>query len=266
LQSVLTPDTELMQTRFSAASSVYDSYAEHHRLIAEEVERIVLNMNPKSLLEPGSGTGILSEKLNRCFPNAVKTFADAAPGMVRTCREKLPESPFVNHMLWNFEKQKSPGSYDLVVSSCALQWAVDPVSTVNNLSSAVTTGGYTVHAIPVRGMLHELENSFLAESVSGNRLSYLSGREWNSLFCNAGFADCGSFTRNFTVYYRSPAEVLHSIRGIGASLTGHPGSLHVTPVELRRVLKHYSRAYGDTCGAVPATYRIQFVVAKKVLP
>jgi len=266
LQSVLTPDTELIQARFSAASSVYDNYAEHHRLIAEEVERIVLNMNPKSLLEPGSGTGILSEKLNRCFPRAVKTFTDIAPGMVRTCREKLPESPFVNHMLWNFEKQKSPGSYDLVVSSCALQWAVDPVSTVNNLSSAVTTGGYTVHAIPVHGMLQELQDSFRAEGVRWNRLDYLEGEQWKDLFFHEGFVDCGSFLKDFSVRYPGSARVLHAVRGIGASLTGHPGSLHVTPVELRRVLKHYSRAYGDTCGAVPATYRIQFVVARKVLP
>ncbi|RKZ02658.1 hypothetical protein DRQ21_08030 [Candidatus Fermentibacteria bacterium] len=265
MQSVLTPDTELIQARFSVASSVYDSYAEHHRLIAEEVERIVVNMDPGSLLEAGSGTGILSERLNKCFPRTVKTFTDIAPGMVRTCRKRLPESRLINHRLWNFEKQQCSNSFDLVVSSCALQWAADPVSAVRNLSSTVTAGGYTVHAIPARGMLHELENSFRTEGIRWNRLNYLSGDRWNRLFADAGFADCGSFSKDFTVHYRRPSDVLHAVRGIGASLTGHPGAFCVTPVELRKALYRYSRSYSTEHGTVPATYRIHFVVAKKVL-
>ena len=255
-----------MQARFSAASSVYDNYAEHHRLIAEEVEHIVRKLNPESLLEPGSGTGILSEKLNRSFPRAVKTFTDIAPGMVSVCRERLPESPFVSHKIWNFEGKQSLESYDLVVSSCALQWAADPVSAVKNLCSAVAAGGYAVHAIPVRGMLQELQNSFRAEGVTANRLDYLEGKQWSGLFYREGFVDCGSFLKNYTVRYPGPAHVLHAIRGIGASLAGHPGAFCVTPVELRKALNRYSRTYGDEYGAVPATYRIQFVVAKKVLP
>jgi hypothetical protein len=115
-------------------------------------------------------------------------------------------------------------------------------------------------------MLRELENSFRAEGIRWNRLNYMEGEQWKNLFHREALVDCGSFLKDFTVQYRRPSDVLHAIRGIGASLTGHPGAFSVTPVKLRNVLNRYSFMYGDRYGAVPATYRIQFVVAKKVLP
>jgi malonyl-CoA O-methyltransferase len=266
LYRTLIPDRELVRSRFSEASTKYDKYAIHHRLIADEVVEIArtLTHQPESLLELGSGTGILSVKLCRCFPSAKKTFTDFAPGMVETCRGKLPESELITHMITDFENPKYLDSFELVVSSCAVQWASDYSCFVKNQSSSVRTGGFAVHAIPVSGMLAELTESFLRTGGRISQLNYQPGIEWNRLFEDTGFMNAGSFSKDYTVHYRSPAEAVRAIRSIGASLNGHPGALPVSPVSLRKALDFYRSEYGSETGTVPATYRIHFVVAEKV--
>ncbi len=264
MQNVLVPDRDLVRSRFSFASATYDSHAEHHRLIANEVVKIVSSLKTHSLLELGSGTGILSLELNSCFPQAYKVFTDIAPGMVDICRRKLPESKLIRHQVCDFEKAARLGRYSMVVSSCALQWTTDLKAVVNNQSSILREGGFAVHAIPVSGMLWELEDSFHRTGGTMNRLNYLTGTEWNRLFASFGFVDSGSFTRDFTVFYPSPADVLRATRSIGASLNNHPGWSSVSHISLRKALDHYRNKYGDETGAVPATYRVHFMVAKSI--
>ncbi|MCD4706462.1 MAG: methyltransferase domain-containing protein [Candidatus Sabulitectum sp.] len=261
MQSVFTPDRELVASRFSAAAGVYDCYAEHHRLIASEVLNIVNGINPQSVLELGCGTGILSLGLHRSFPEALKVFTDIAPGMVETCRRKIPLSDLVSHRIWDFERNHCDCQYGLVVSSCALQWLSNPASFVRKLSSLVVPGGVTIHAIPVRGMLGELEQSFSETGGSWNSLNYLSGADWDKLFIESGFSSVRGYSLDFTVYYHSPTDTLRAVRGIGASLSGHSGAPVVSPGALRKALDFYQSEFGDDSGSVPATYRIHFVAA-----
>lgn len=261
MRNVLIPDRELVACRFSDAASVYDRFAEHHRLIASKVLDTVSAFQPESLLELGCGTGILSSGLNDSFPDALKVFTDGAPGMVEVCRSRIPESDLVSHRVWDFERARCDRKYDLVVSSCALQWLGNPASFVRKLSSLIEREGITVHAVPVRGMLGELEQSFSETGGDWNSLNYISGSEWDQLLLDSGFDVTGSFTRDFTVHYPSPVDALRAVRGIGASLSGHSGASTVSPVSLRKALDYYQSEFCDDSGAVPATYRIHFAVA-----
>ncbi len=261
LQSVLIPETEIVLSQFSNAAGSYDTYAEHQRLIASKLLDVVSRLKPDSLLELGCGTGILSAGLNSLFPGAYKEFTDGAAEMVRFCRGKIPSSELVLHNVLDFEKIDLDSRYDLVLSSCALQWLRDPASFINRLSSLLNPEGFTVHAIPVRGMLGELEQSFVETEGTWNSLNYTSGAEWDGLFQQAGFSIENSFSCDFTVFYKSPVESLRAVRGIGASLSGHRKASVVSPGVLRKALNYYSCNYGDDSGAVPATYKVHFVVA-----
>lgn len=251
----------LVASRFSAAAGVYDCYAEHHRLIASEVLNTVNGTDPQSVLELGCGTGILSLGLHGSFPEALQVFTDIAPGMVEACRRKIPLSDLVTHRIWDFEKDHCDSVFELVVSSCALQWLSNPASFVENLSSMVDPDGLTVHAIPVRGMLGELEQSFSETGGSWNSLNYLSGADWDKLFTQSGFSSVRGYSLDFTVYYNSPVDALRAVRGIGASLSGHSGAPAVSPGALRKALDFYQSEFSDDSGSVPATYRIHFVTA-----
>ncbi len=261
MRSVFTPDRELVASRFSAAAGVYDRYAEHHRLIASEVLDIAAGFHPDSLLELGCGTGILSLGLHDSFPDALKVFTDIAPGMVDICRTKIPDSDLARCRVWDFENSHCDRQYGLVASSCALQWLSNPASFARKLSSLITPRGVTVHAIPVRGMLGELEESFSETGGSWNSLNYLSGTAWDKLFIESGFSPVRGYSLDFTVHYPSPVDALRAVRGIGASLSGHSGAPAVSPGALRKALDFYQSEFGDNSGSVPATYRVHFVVA-----
>ena len=261
MQSVLIPETEIVLSQFSDAAGSYDTYAEHHSLIAAKLLNVVSSLEPESLLELGCGTGILSAGLHLLFPEAYKEFTDGASEMVRFCRGKIPSSELVSHSVLDFEKIEHDSRYDLVLSSCALQWLRDPASFIGRLPYLLNPGGYTVHAIPVKGMLGELEQSFVETEGTWNSLNYISGAEWDGLFHQAGFSIENSFSCDFTVIYKSPVESLRAVRGIGASLSGHRDASVVSPGVLRKALNYYSCNYGDESGAVPATYKVHFVVA-----
>ena len=261
MQSVLIPETEIVLSQFSDAAGSYDTYAEHHRLIASKLLDVTGRLKPVSLLELGCGTGILSAGLNLLFPEAHKEFTDGASEMVNFCKSRLPSSELVTHRMLDFERIESNSRYDLVLSSCALQWLRNPALFISRLPALLNPGGYTVHAIPVKGMFGELEQSFVETEGTWNSLNYISGAEWDGLFQQAGFSIENSFPRDFTVLYQSPVESLRAIRGIGASLSGHQAASVVSPGTLRKALNYYSCNYGDESGAVPATYKVHFVVA-----
>jgi len=261
LPAVSVPDRQLVASRFSGAADIYDEHAGHQVLIAAELLHMLESLEAETILELGCGTGILSEGLSRLFPMAYKVFSDAARGMVAVCRRRVPPSNLVQHTIWDFEDTRCDRSYDLVVSSCALQWLRSPERFMKKLASLVASGGHTVHAIPVTGMLHELESSFTCSGGTWNSLNYLHGNQWNALIEGSGFTVLDSATRTFTLRYGSPAESLRAVQRIGASLSGHFGAVEATPGEVRRAFQFYRNMFGDSCGTVPASYEIHFVRA-----
>lgn len=258
-----TSDAARIRCRFSKAAPQYDRYAAHHRMIARELLRHLAGLRCQRILELGCGTGILSRGLKKLFPESSILLTDSAPGMVSVCRTRVHPSSLVRHSLWDFESAEFPGSFDLAVSSCALQWLARPEEFGKRLFHAVSPGGWTAHAIPVTGMLRELESSFLGTGCTSPSLDYLSGEEWNGVFSEAGFAIAGSLTRRFTVMYPSPADAVRAVNGIGASLSGLSRGDDVSPAALRRALGYYGERFGAPCGEVPASYEVHFLLARR---
>ena len=254
-------DRKLILSNFSRAADGYDEFAIHHRRIAEELAEMIRHSQPDSVLELGCGTGILSKKLNRLFPCASKVFTDGASGMVRVCRTKVPPSFLVRHTIWNFDKSECNRLYDLVVSSCAAQWVMDPVRFTEKIASLVAPGGSTAHAIPVKGMLREFQHSFEKTGVKWNSLNYLTGDQWDELFRRSGFRIVESRTRSVSVGFSSPAKALKALNGIGASLSRHGNFSSTEPGILRKALRKYSSDYEDKRGFVPSTYSVHFLKA-----
>lgn len=254
-------DGKLVSSRFSRAAAHYDRYAEHQRQVAEELACMVRGVPCRTILELGCGTGILSEVLRNTHPEAHLLLTDSAPGMVSVCRTRVHPSSLVRHSLWDFEESESPGTFDLVVSSCSLQWLRNPLAFGSRIRELVSSSGCTAHAIPVKGMLREFAGSFSKTGAEWPSLNYLSGNEWDSMFADSGFEVKQSFTAAFPVRYGSPAEALRAVMGIGASLAGHRGAAALKPGVLRSALDYYGENYRDREGMVPATYEVHFILA-----
>lgn len=171
--------------------------------------------------------------------------------------------PGVEVDVLNFETMNISPGYDLITSSCALQWASNQHSLAERIAAALSEGGSTAHAIPVKGMLLEFERSFAREGLAWPSLPYLSSREWEGVFSRAGLSVVESFTETVKVWYPSPAEALRAVRGIGAWLSGHSGTGSHSPGEIRAALRSYSALYAMESGLVPLSYRVAFIRAVK---
>lgn len=177
------------------------------------------------------------------------------------CRTKVPPSFLVRHTIWNFEESECNRLYDLVVSSCAAQWATDPVRFTERIASLVAPGGSTAHAIPVQGMLREFQHSFEQTGEKWNSLKYLTGNQWDELFRRSGFQIVESRTCPVRAEFSSPAMALKALNGIGASLSSYSNFSSTETGVLRKALRRYSYDYEGNNGSVPSTYSVHFLRA-----
>jgi SAM-dependent methyltransferase len=153
--------------------------------------------------------------------------------------------------------------YDLVVSSCSLQWFHDRRRFTDSIYAMLPDGGSCLMAIPVRGMLRELEEScFFGARKVMRQLDLDTEEEWTNRFENSGMNIRLSTVENVACAYSHPIEVLKSIRGIGACI--EQGTAFLKPGDLKKMMEYYREHFRiDSCGEVSSTYRILYILARK---
>ena len=57
----------------------------------------------------------------------------------------------------------------------------------------------------------------------------------------------------------NPLYVLRALKGMGATLSNHPGFRLLSFVQLRRLTAYYHETFADSDGKVPATYRVLYL-------
>jgi len=256
------PDKASVEYSFGKAAILYDRYADHHRIIAERLMEFVHpNAAPGSILEIGCGTGILTAKLLKRFSASAVTALDISPDMVDRCRLKLNQSGRLSFRVTDAEEYcRMRNRYDLVVSSCSLQWIHDRERFIENIFAMLPVGGRCLMAIPVTGMLHELVESCIygAHAVI-RQLDLNSGEEWKTCFKNGGIDILSSSVESVSCVYNHPLEVLKAIRGIGAGIDQGPAFLK--PGDMKKMTRYYSRNYKvDDSGRVSSTYRVLYLL------
>ncbi|MCK5116191.1 MAG: methyltransferase domain-containing protein [Candidatus Aegiribacteria sp.] len=264
--STALPDKAIVEYSFSKAATLYDRYADHHRIIAERLMDFILpEISAGSILEIGCGTGILTERLLDRFPASHVTALDISPNMVERCRSKLNHPGRLSYLVTDAEEYcRSGNSYNLVVSSCSLQWIHDRERFIKNICAMLPVGGRCLVAIPVMGMLYELVESCIRGARTMMRqLDLNSGEEWKARFKNSEMDILSSSVESVSCIYDHPLEVLKAIRGIGAGIDQGPVSLK--PGDMKKMTKYYSRHFEvDDFGKVSSTYRILYLLGRKM--
>ena len=260
------PDKATVEYSFSEAAILYDRYADHHRIIAERLLDFVRpGAVDGSILEIGCGTGILTEKLFDRFPDSNVTALDISRDMVDRCRSKLSFSSRISFLVTDAEEYCRRGvRYDLVVSSCSIQWFHDRSRFIESICTMLRAGGSCLMAIPVKGMLHELVESCICGARTVMRqLDLDTGEEWKTRFENSGMDILASSVESVSCVYSHPLEVLKAIRGIGAGIDQSPAFLK--PGDMKKMTEYYRRHFQvDSFGKVSSTYRILYIIGRKI--
>ena len=228
-----------------------------------------LNRAPGEVLDVGTGTGALLERLHARYPDARLTGVDIAFNMcLRTLQKLGPACSVVNG-----DAECLPfrtGTFDLAVSASALQWVGNLSAALDELRRVVRPGGDISLSFFCHGTLGELQHCFrdaIGHSSPDNsqktsRLhAFRTVDEVTSILSGMDFERFVVTVETEVDWYDDLYSLLRSIKNIGAgTVSGGSG----TGLGWRGVLQEASRLYQERYGEngrIPATYNVLYLSA-----
>lgn len=267
------PDTCKIANAFHQKAVDYDQHVlVQKRVVANLARSIELNQSqaPASILDVGTGTGALLERMHVLYPNARLTGVDLALNMCLRTKQKL--GSICQAVNGNAECLPfKAGTFDLVVSASALQWVGNLSAAIHEMRRVVKSGGDISLAFFCHGTLGELQHCF-RDAVSrgglggSQRTSRLHGfwtiDDVKVILNEMDFERFVVSVETEVDWYDDLNSLLRSIKNIGAgAASGGTGS----GLGWRGVLQETSRLYQEKhgkAGKIPATYNVLYLSAQ----
>ncbi|HWI40253.1 MAG TPA: methyltransferase domain-containing protein [Verrucomicrobiae bacterium] len=257
-------DRSRVRSSFDRGAAAYERHAEVQRRV---VGRLLADLsgfpNPRRVLDVGSGTGMLLQGIRRMFPGTLAVGVDLAHGMNRKAYEALGGET----LLVTADAERLPfadRSFDLVVSSSALQWLETLEAAFTEVRRVLADGGRFLFAMFGEGTLMELQDCYrTALDECGCRgidraHRFFTPDEVRRSLLHAGFRDVEVSHAPESVRHADVPELLRGLREIGAgnASSARGRGLGEARVMLR-MMEHYRNRYGDGDG-ITATYGVVY--------
>ena len=253
--------------RFNRGADRYEALAGVQREAAVRlVGRLATLVEPLRILEAGCGTGMLTRLLLDRFPRSRVDAVDVSERMLEAAHRGMGPCPRVRWFQTDAAFFRSALPYPLVASSSALHWCCPIDSALRNLYALTADGGTLAVSVMLDGTLAELVASRRRTAPHKDPPGCLpSASAFASAVTEAGFDIEERAEYTLSSRHASAQEMLRHLHDQG--LTG--GALFrplqpLTRGELRRLAEDYERHHADAGGAVPAAYRIGWIVARKL--
>lgn len=261
------PDKQRVASNFSTHAGTYEQQAAVQEHMAQRLMEALCGLHhaPRSILDIGCGTGLLTGKLATAFPGADITAVDLAAGMLEQAATKL-RGHRVQLVRADIEEHFPPQPFDLVASSATFQWVVHPGALVQRCRHALQPGGMFLLATFGEEMFRELRDAFehAAQSLRLDRWHYPgpafhSAQQWKD-WTGYAFGNVQVTEERVTQHHASVRQFLKSVQAMGAGNgMAAPQRHHVAL--LRRVMDIYQQ-HADANAMIPVTYHVVYCVAR----
>lgn len=267
-QSVMPSKTVQIAQNFANAYHSYPHTAQVQAVIADELltalQNTVPDLKPKTVLEIGCGTGLLTQKFCQNYQ------ADTL--YLNDLYDKIRENPVQTNadkrfLIGDIETLDLANvlttSPNLVLSSSCVQWLDDLPALCRRLYDVMSDDGVFAFSSFLPDNLKEIK------ALTGQGLNYLSMNELDRAVSGAKFKIMSLFDKTYTLYFDSPKAVLRHIKQTGVVLpNGDNGAGRF--VWNKAKLSAFNQAYHDNYAIqdgdvwrYPLTYRAVFVVGGK---
>lgn len=228
---------------FDAAAGDYDRAAKLQSDIAQMLVDWAFKSltSPTSILDIGSGTGLVCEALHRKWPAAVLTALDASPAMLRIARQKIPNLKTITA---DATLATPDARYDTLFSSMALHWLSNPIDAIRHWQKWLKPDGKLFAAVPVEGSFQEWRD-LAGQFGLQEKLWPLPKPDFANDIARQ------TMLKEVTVNYASAHDFLRSIKLTGAS-TSRVSPTNVDAVRLRKLLRSPQKP-------IQITYRLAFL-------
>jgi malonyl-CoA O-methyltransferase len=244
---------------FSRAAKQYDSAAILQNIVGKNLLQHIkkLPIFPDKIIDIGSGTGILTQKIKKQFPTSCLLAIDIAHGML-----KFSDKIYFICSDADSLPIKSQ-SIDLVFSNFMLQWSPNLSQTLEEVNRIIIQNGYFIFSTLGRGTLKEWQYCWESSDSYPHVHEFNDSNTMEKNLKSAGFSPVFLKTDYYQLKFKSLRESLDHTRKIGA------GNLHskrqrglMGKNKFRHFIAEYKK-FRDIHGNFPVTYEVITVICKK---
>lgn len=266
---------EHIQHHFDHAAATYDDAAILQKQVATHLdERLELvQVEPKTILDIGAGTGILTAKMRQRYPHSKLIAVDLSTQMLTKAQQNLAQQ--FPPSLWQktqrmFGSQANAiefihadannvpledGCADMIVTNLMLQWCDDLDTVFKEFRRLLKPEGLLMMTTFGPDTLKELRQAWAQVDEQQHVNTFIDMHDIGDALIRNGFGQPVMDVEHFTLTYDKPIGVLKDLKAIGATSAhknrqvGLMGKQHFT-----RMLEAYEQL--RTEGKIPATYEV----------
>lgn len=197
--------------------------------------------NPESILDIGTGTGLVAVALREKWPNTELTAIDTSPRMLRLAEQKVEHLRTIRGDATTMELTRK---FDAIFSSMMLHWLPDPADVLMRWQRWLKPNGKMFVALLTEGSFQEWRDLCRIYNVTDGL--------WKMPKPN--FADIlmpHSEQQAITITYPSAQAFLHRLKATGAA-TPHDNHEPIATIDMRRLLQGAAKPF-------PATYQVLYI-------
>jgi malonyl-CoA O-methyltransferase len=242
---------------FGDAAATYDAFAGLQRTVADKLLQCSPAGLPARMLDLGCGTGYCAAKMHARFPAAELVAIDVAMPMLGIAAGAAPAASLVCADAQDLPLTGS--TFDLVVSSLALQWCADPQPVLQELARILKPGGTALISTFGPSSLDTLRLAYRQADSGIHVNDFLPLAQLEQAARNTGLA-CASTTTTEVRHYTSLNDLARELKGIGAHNlnSGRPKGLTGRQKFMRAA--NAFLAHAQSGKGVPVSYEICYLV------
>ena len=257
-------DKRRVASSFSRAAPSYDSVARLQRGVGEELLHQLSELAPtpgQRLLDLGSGTGYLTERLaQRLAPEQILGL-DLAEGMLQFSRRERAPGP-----IWLCaDAEQLPladASIDLVFANLSFQWCEQLPKALMEVQRVLRPGGQLVFSTLGPHTLWELKSAWQAVDGYVHVNRFLPQHNVHQVLATVGLEALSWRREERVLHYQRLAELTRELKALGAHNVNRGQAEGLTGRGKIQALKAAYEKYRHA-GLLPASYEVFYGRAQK---
>lgn len=253
MTSSLCREKHKIAAAFGRAAKHYDALANYQQITGKQLlERlkVLQPIGPLHILDAGCGTGYFSHKL-KALGHCV-TALDLSAGMLEMAKSKTAADHYLCADMESIPLESH--SFDVVFSNLAIQWCQDLRGALSELYRVTKPGGLVLFTTLAEHSLDELSSAWYSLDGESHVNTFLNIQQMQQS-CQQWRNDL--IWQKDTLYFSELTELLHSLKGIGAT---HLTAGRKAGLMTRQRLQQLALAYPITEHGLPLTYHTVFGV------
>jgi len=259
-QPIATLDRAAVRQAFERAAATYDSAAVLQRKVADELlgRLDLMSLQPQRILDLGCGTGYCARSLQKRYGKARVFGLDLAHGMACVAKK---HAGWLSHQHFTCGDAETlpfaSDSFDLVVSSLALQWC-EPDPAFTEMARVLKPGGVLLFASFGPDTLTELRQAWKEVDDGTHVHDFIDMHDLGDAMLRAGLTDPVVDMDKLVLVYPDVAGLLRDLKDIGASNATETRPRTLTGRERFNRLYAAYELFRNEQGRLPATYEVVY--------